>query len=69
MQFQASAELEKQPTAGMLNDLYAFDPVKLTWVDISATAVGTAPERRSAPGLAAVGQRLYIHAGFSESCT
>jgi hypothetical protein len=69
MQLQAPAHLEQHPTAGMLNDLHAFDPVTLTWVDISATAVGTAPERRAGVGFAAIGQRLYIHGGFSESCT
>jgi hypothetical protein len=51
----------------MLNDLHVFDPVKLSWFDLSAAAVGTSPAARAGAGLSAVGLRLYVHAGFSES--
>ncbi len=61
-----SATPEPRTAAGTLDDLHAFDPRTLTWVDLSATAAGTRPERRAGPGLAAAGGRLYVHAGFSE---
>jgi hypothetical protein len=51
-------------TAEVLNDLFAFDPLTLTWVDLSAGAAGAPPLARAAHSLAALGERLYIHAGF-----
>ncbi len=53
----------------MYNDLHAFDPPTLTWVDLSAGAAGTPPMVRIAHGLAALGGWIYVHAGYSEEGT
>jgi hypothetical protein len=49
------------------NDLHAFDPLTLTWAELSAGAAGTPPSARLGHGLAALGGRIYVHAGYVES--
>ena len=54
--------------AGPLNDLHRFDPAAGAWTDLSgAAALGAVPPPRYSPGLASVGDRLFVFGGQSLS--
>ncbi len=44
-------------------DLHVYDPVTMTWTELSATASGTPPAARCKHGFAAAGGKLYVHGG------
>ncbi len=44
-------------------DLHVYDPVAMTWEDLSAAASGTPPAARCLHGFAALGGKLYVHGG------
>ena len=50
--------------AGVLTDLFAFDPVALAWTDLSESAAGAGPTPRARAGLAAAGGRLFVFGGY-----
>ena len=49
------------------NDLYAFDPVTLTWIDLSSPTPGFVPAARYLLGFVALDAMLYAFAGDSNS--
>ena len=49
--------------ADILGDLHVYDPVAMTWTNLSAGASGTAPSARYGHGFTAAGGRLYVHGG------
>jgi hypothetical protein len=50
--------------AGIQNDLHAYDPVSMTWFDLSTYTLGTPPTARSGHGFTSTGGKLYVHGGF-----
>ncbi len=46
-----------------LGDLHVYDPITMTWEDLSAAASGTPPSARCEHGFAAAGRKLYVHGG------
>ena len=52
--------------AGCLQDLYVFDPVGMTWTNLSASVSGTPPSARGEHGFASAGGELYVHGGCDQ---
>ena len=50
----------------MLGDLHVYDPVAMTWTNISAAASGEHPSPRGTHGFTAAGGLLYVFGGLSE---
>jgi hypothetical protein len=46
------------------NDLHVFDPVSLTWFNLSIHPLGTPPAARSGHGFTSAGGKLYLHGGY-----
>ncbi len=49
--------------AGVANDLHVYDPMSMTWFDLSSHAFGTAPSARKQHGFTSSMGKLYIHGG------
>ncbi len=50
--------------AGMFYDLHVYDPVSITWFDISSVVHGIPPSTRGMAGFTSAGGRLYVHGGW-----
>ncbi len=50
-----------------LNDLYYFDRDTMLWTDLSIVSQGTLPSPRSQFAFTSAGEKLYLHAGFSNA--
>jgi hypothetical protein len=51
-------------SAGLLDDLYSFDPADMTWTQLSAADDAVRPSARSGHGFTSAGGRLYVHGGI-----
>ena len=47
-----------------LDDLYVYDPVNMSWTDLSNRLAGNAPSARNSHGFTSMGGRLFVHAGW-----
>ena len=45
--------------------MFVFDPVELTWSDMSSKISGVAPSPRLGHGFAAAGGKLFVHGGYN----
>jgi hypothetical protein len=45
--------------------MFVFDPVELTWSDMSSKISGVAPSPRFGHGFAAAGVKLFVHGGYN----
>jgi hypothetical protein len=52
------------PSAGWLDDLYAFDPATRTWTLLSAALDAPRPSARYSHGFTSAGGKLYVHGGY-----
>jgi hypothetical protein len=48
-----------------LPGLFVFDPVELSWNDISTKISGIAPSPRSDFGFASAAGKLFVHGGYN----
>ncbi len=53
------------PSAGLLDDLYSFDPATMTWTLLSAKNDTRRPSARYNHGFTSAGGLLYVHGGSS----
>ena len=44
-----------------------YDPINISWTDLSVAVSGTAPPPRDGHGFALVGGKLYVHGGYGTS--
>jgi hypothetical protein len=55
-------------SAGNQRDLYSFDPAAMLWAPLSpAAGSAPSPSERYWYGFAAVGGKLYVHGGSSDT--
>ena len=53
--------------SGYLKDLHVYDPVAMTWEEISVVVYGTPPSPRGKHGFASAGGKLYVHGGQDDN--
>jgi hypothetical protein len=46
-----------------LNDFFAFDPVKMTWTNLSGLVSGALPSPRHSFGFASAGGKIFVFGG------
>ena len=51
--------------AGVNNDLHAYDPVSMTFFELSSNTVGTSPSARKKHGFTSTASQLYVHGGYN----
>ena len=49
--------------SGYLKDLHVYDPVAMTWENLTIVVNGTPPSPRGKHGFASAGGKLYVHGG------
>jgi len=52
-------------SSGLLSDTYRFDPLNLSWSNLSLNIKNAGPEPRKGLGFTAIGQNLYLFGGWS----
>jgi hypothetical protein len=53
--------------SGLLNDLFVFDPLSLSWTDLSSTTDGNPPTPRLLHGFEVFGEEFYAHGGLDQT--
>jgi hypothetical protein len=53
--------------AGVLNDFFVFDPASITWIKLDNNIAGQPPNTVYNLGFAALGGKIYVHAGLDFS--
>jgi N-acetylneuraminic acid mutarotase len=51
------------PYPAVENDLHAYDPVSMTWFNLTSYALGSPPGARIGHGFTSEGGKLYVHGG------
>ena len=50
-----------------LDDFFVYDPVSLTWTNLSSNVRGDPPFAREAHGFTSMGGKLYLHGGWNRN--
>ena len=53
-------------SAVLLGDLHSFDPITMTWHELSTGVSGLPPAARFEHGFASAAGKLYVHGGITD---
>ena len=52
---------------GLLGDFFQYDPVNISWTELTVAVSGTPPLPREGHGFASAGSKLYLHGGYGNN--